>query len=203
MRKLNCRARSSQQMVFYFFNQKLFRTGIITSIMNNRFLILIDGMTGAGKTTTTKLLADKFPRTAILGMDRIKRFVSDFERGERDNTIAREIVFTLTDKYLDLGLSVIIEQPFKTSEEISAYEALANKYKVVCFKFQLFVSPEIAYSRVINRQKDKEDKVPEERIQRNISLFKNREDLGFVVIDTSTQDEKGAFDIILKTIRSN
>lgn len=167
--------------------------------MNNRFLILLDGMTGAGKTTTTNLLSKNLPRTAIIGMDRVKRFVSDFERGERDNKIAREIVCTLAGKYLDLGLSVIIDQPF-TLEEIKTYEELADKHSLEIFKFQIFADPEIAYSRVINRQKDKEDKVPEERIQRNISLFQKRDDLGFILIDTSLLPEDEASKVILRSV---
>jgi predicted kinase len=164
------------------------------------FLLLLDGMTGAGKTTTTKLLAKKLPRTAIIGMDKIKKFISDFERGERDNTIARDIVLLMTKKYFDHGLSVIVDQPFKTQEEIIQYENLAKEYSLKCYKFQLFASPEVAFSRVVNRQKDLEDKVPEERVQRNISLFQKRDHLDFIIIDTSDLDENVASELILEKI---
>lgn len=167
--------------------------------MNKQSLILLDGMTGAGKTTATRILSEKMPRTAIIGMDRVKRFVSDFERGERDNKIAREIVLTLASKYLDLGLSVIVDQPF-TAEEVEVYQSLADKHALPIFKFQLFAKPEVAYARVIDRQKDKADKVPEERIQRNISLFNDRADLGFTVIDTSDLNENGASEIMLNAL---
>jgi hypothetical protein len=44
-----------------------------------KFLLLLDGMTGAGKTATSDILSEKLTRTAIISMDKIKTFVSDFE----------------------------------------------------------------------------------------------------------------------------
>ena len=61
--------------------------------MNKPFLIIIDGMTGSGKTTVSNMLSKNIPRLAIIGMDKVKRFISDFERGEKDNAIAKDIVF--------------------------------------------------------------------------------------------------------------
>ena len=77
--------------------------------MKQPFLLIIDGMTGAGKTTVSKSLSENIPRVAIIGMDKVKRFISDFERCERDNKIARDIVFEMTKKYLDNNISVIVE----------------------------------------------------------------------------------------------
>ena len=158
-------------------------------------------MTGSGKTTIARLLAKKLPRTAVIGMDKVKRYISDFERGERDNTIARDVVFEMTKTYFEHNISVIVEQPFKNNEEIKKYERLAVKYKLNCYKFQLFSSPEIAYARVVNRQQDLKDKCPKERIKRNISLFKKNNNMGFVVIDTSNLGEKKVSNLIFKEIK--
>lgn len=157
-------------------------------------------MTGSGKTTVSRILSEHLPRTAIIGMDRVKRFVSDFERGTRDNTIARDVVLVMAEKYLELGLSVIVEQPFKSAEEISIYENLAAKYALPCHKVQLFVSPEVAFARVINRQESRENKVPEERIRRNISLYEDKSGVGFKVIDTTEQVPAAVAKIILDDI---
>jgi predicted kinase len=154
--------------------------------MGKTFLLLIDGMTGSGKTEVSKLLSEKTPRVAVIGMDKVKRFVSDFKRGERDNTIARDIVFEMAKKYLDYGISVIIEQTFRPKDkELKKYEDLARDYLVPIHKVQLFTDSEIALKRVLDRQKDWEIKVPENRIKRNISFFSSKENDGFFVIDTS------------------
>jgi len=169
--------------------------------MRDQFVLLIDGMTGSGKTTATQYLAQHLPRTAIIGFDKIKRFVTDFERGTRDNAIAREVTYVMAQKYLDLGLSLIVDQPISDPSEVVRYEELAQKHSLPCHKFQLFAAPNIAYSRVIERQKDREHKVPEERIQRNIGLFQKKDDLGFTLIDTSELIAGQAGEMILKAIR--
>ncbi|MCD4760486.1 ATP-binding protein [bacterium] len=166
-----------------------------------KFLLLLDGMTGAGKTTISKLLAKQLPRTAIIGMDKIKRLISDFERCPKDNAIAKKIIFEMTKKYLDLGLAVIVEQPLKSVNEINTYEKLAKKYSLPCYKFQLFTNSDTALNRVINRQKDWEIKVPEERIKHNISFYQDRSKLGFEVIDTSDLKPEEVAKIILDKIK--
>lgn len=167
--------------------------------MKQPFLLLIDGMTGAGKTTVSGLLSKEIPRLAVIGMDRVKRFISDFERWERDNWIAKDVVFEMTKKYLDYDISVIVEQPFKTYEELKRYEEISAKYKVPLYKVQLFTSPEIALNRVLNRQKNLEFKISEERIKRNIAYFEKK-DNGFLVIDTSDITSEEVKKMILKIL---
>lgn len=153
--------------------------------MKKSFLLLIDGMTGSGKTTVSNLLSERTPRVATIGMDKVKRFISDFERCEKDNAIARDIIFEMTKKYLDHNISVIVDQPIKTEDELKRYEDIARKYSAPIYKVQLFTTPKLAFERVIKRQENREIKVPKERIKRNISLFKNKKDKGFFIIDTS------------------
>jgi len=158
--------------------------------MNNQYILLLSGMTGAGKTTTTKLLKTKLERTAIIGFDKVKWFLSDFERGLHDNGIAKDIVESMARTYIKHDLSVVIEHPL-TQEELDRYENLAKELNLPLYKVQLYTTPEEAFKRVIKRQRDIENKVPEERILRNISLFKSREDEGFTTInttDTSTEE---------------
>ncbi|KKW41526.1 MAG: hypothetical protein UY91_C0015G0014 [Parcubacteria group bacterium GW2011_GWB1_55_9] len=134
----------------------------------SQFLVLIDGMSGGGKTTVTRLLAEKLPRTAIVGFDKIKKFVSDFERGVRDNQVAREVTMVMVQKYLDLGLSVIIEHPFKNEEEIDFYTKVASEREIPCHKFQLHADPSIALERVVKRTKENKGDLAEERARHNI-----------------------------------
>ena len=148
------------------------------------FVLLIDGMTGAGKTSVSKLLSTKLPRTAIIGLDKVKFFISDFERGDRDNGIARTIIREMTKIYLDNQISVVIEQPFK-SEEVDMYESVAKLHSVSIYKVQLFTTPEVALNRVATRQNDWGIQVPEEHIKRNIAYFKSKEERGFKQIDTT------------------
>lgn len=170
--------------------------------MQKQFLILLDGMTGSGKTTTASFIFQKLPRTAWIGMDKVKRFISDFEKGKRDNKIAKDIIFEMTKKYLELGISVIVDQPVKDEEELAKYENLVKEFGVECYKFQLFTTPEIAFNRVKERQgkKDPTTWSTDERIKNNITYFKKRDAQGFICIDTTNLNEKEASDLILKEI---
>jgi len=170
--------------------------------MKKRFLLIIDGMTGSGKTTAAMLLSKHFPRVAIIGMDKVKRFISDFKRGERDNLIAREIIFEMTRKYFEHNIAVILDQSFKSDKELKLYEKLAHKYSFPIYKVQLYTTPKLAMERVQFRQQDWANKIPEERIKRNISLFKNKQEDGFIVIDTTKISSKKVVNKILKLFNS-
>ena len=106
----------------------------------------------------------------------------------------------MVQKYLDLGLSVIIEHPFKTEEEIDSYTEIANKRHIPIHKFQLHADPNVALQRVVNRTKENNGDLTEERARRNISLFQPRGHLGFNVIDTTDVKPQDIAEIVLKEI---
>ncbi len=166
-----------------------------------KFILLVDGMSGAGKSTTVSYLASDLPRTAIIGFDKIKRFISDFKRGTKDNVISRKITHAMARKYLELGLSVIVEQSFKTPQEISWYEDLAKEHNIPCVKYQIHSDPDEALRRVIKRTKENNGDLPESRAKRNINLFSSRESIGFTLIDTTNQSHEYASEIIMRQIK--
>lgn len=169
--------------------------------MKTPFLLLLDGMTGSGKTTATSLLANTLPRTAIIGMDRVKRFLSDFERGTKDNTIARNVVFSMTEAYLHHSISVIVDQPIKTQTELAAYENLAETSDIPLYKIQLHTDPNDALERVLSRQEGSKHQLPEDHIRRNISLYKDRSEDGFIVIETTSKSKEEVAENILSIIQ--
>lgn len=150
------------------------------------FLLLLDGMTGSGKTTTSKLLAQKIPRLATIGLDKVKLFISDFERGDRDNNIGRNIIVEMTKIYLTNNISVVIDQPIK-SDEVSMYENIAKKYSVPIYKIQMFANPEVAFKRITERMKSWDKPTSEEQVHKNIAFFKSKKDSDFHQIDTTTK----------------
>ncbi len=180
----------------------LYNNYVITYLTMKKFLLLIDGMSGAGKSTTAGFLARELPRTAIVGFDKIKRFISDFKRGTRDNAISREVSIAMTQRYLELGMSVMVEQSFKSEQEIMAYEKLAKQNNIPCIKFQIHCNPEEALRRVIDRTARNNGDLPESRAKRNISLYNSRESLGFIQIDTTNKPPDYAFETIIQKIEN-
>lgn len=169
--------------------------------MQKPFLLLLDGMTGAGKTTVSAILSKNIPRVANIGIDRVKLFISDFERGDRDNNIAREIVLSMTKIYFESGISVIVEQPIKTLE-VPLFEEIAKKYSIPVYKVQLFTSPDVSFERIVERMKTWEKPTSEEQVRKNIASYKSKENLGFVQIDTTSIDSLSAAEKILSILNS-
>lgn len=165
------------------------------------FLLLLDGMTGAGKTTASESLSKQIPRLATIGIDRVKLFISDFQRDNGDNDIAREIIISMTKIYFDHGISVVIDQPIR-SQEVEIFEDIAKKYSVPIYKVQLFTSPEIAFERIIERMKTWANPTSEEQLRKNIAFFKSKKDVGFTQIDTTSLETNQVVEQILKLINS-
>jgi adenylate kinase family enzyme len=164
--------------------------------MKTPFLLLLDGMTGSGKSTVAKLLSEKIPRLAHIGLDQVKLNISDYERGDRDNDIGRDIVLAMTKIYLSNGISVVIDQPIKTAE-IEKFEEISNAYSAQLHKVQFFLSPEVAFERIIERMKTWEKPTSEEQVKKNIAFFKSKKDLGFIQFDkTHTTSEEAAEEIL-------
>jgi adenylate kinase family enzyme len=155
--------------------------------MQTPFLLLLDGMTGSGKTTISNKLAEKIPRLALIGLDKVKLFISDFERGDRDNNIGRDIIVEMTKIYLANSISVVVDQPIKSSE-ISVYEDIAKKYSVPIYKIQMFASPDVAFERIVKRMKSWDKPTSEEQVLKNIEHFKSKKDSDFYQIDTTTKN---------------
>ena len=75
-----------------------------------KFLILIDGPMGSGKTTTSKLVNARLPDTARIALPDVKRLVPNFRENDKTLAVVRDVVQAMMEKYLEHGISVIVEQ---------------------------------------------------------------------------------------------
>jgi predicted kinase len=167
-----------------------------------KFMIIIEGPMGSGKTTVGKLLHPQLPRTAMLGIDRIKFFLSDFERGERDNTISDAVVREMCKEYIRRGINILIPQGFWKKEYIEPYLKLAEESGLQTFVYQLTAPREVLLERIHARPKPELAKtpVPEERILKNLHSWEdNRYELG-KILDTTSLTSDEIVQIILKDI---
>ena len=78
-----------------------------------KFLLLIHGPMGSGKTTLSNVLHNKLKPSALVGLDYIKWFVSGYKRSKANNKMTRNVVFAMVNEYLHQGVSVILEQALK------------------------------------------------------------------------------------------
>lgn len=148
-----------------------------------KFIIIIDGPMGSGKTTIGKLLCTELKRTAMLSTDRIKFFISDFERGERDNSISAAVLMQMCKEYIKHGVNLLLPQAFWKMEYLEPYLKLAKENNLKLFIYQLEGPRELLLERIKNRPKPELAKTPvsEERVMQNLKTWEdNRYQLGKV-----------------------
>lgn len=158
-----------------------------------KFLIIIDGPMGSGKTTIGKLVHTQLPRTAILSTDAIKFFISDFERGERDNAISAAVLMQMCKEYIKHDINILLPQAFWRIEYIEPYMKLAEENGLQFFAYQLEGSRKLLLERIHNRPTPAAAKtpVPEERILNNLKTWENnRYGLGKIFnVDTLNSEQ--------------
>ena len=151
------------------------------------FLLLIDGPKGSGKTAAAEILHQRFPRTALLGMDRIKWSMSDFKRNRRNNTIIYDVVKAMAGAFLDQGVNVIVEQGFREGLA-NEFLVIGKKHKARMFIVSLTAPRSVLLVRVKRRMKTRQatsrPPIAWSRVQRNMRIQAARPPLGGPVIDT-------------------
>ncbi len=169
------------------------------------FLLLLDGPTGAGKTTSSEIVHTKFPGTALIGMDRIKWSVSSFKRDDRNNEKINVIVLEMARAFLGQGYNVIVEQGFREGWA-QQYQQLGRELTVKTITVQLQVPRAVLLQRIAkrNRQPHPSDKprVPQSRVLRNIRKQLNKPAIESVKIDSSSWGPDKVADEIVTLIRS-
>ena len=168
---------------------------------NNPFLILIDGPMGSGKTTVSKILHSKLKRTSYIGLDRIKRYISDFRRNPTDNEISRNVVLVMTGEYLKQGISVIVEQGMR-EEYIRLLKKVAKKHKAKCFIYQLDAPKKLLQERVLKRTKLlKKPIISKSRIERKYKIYLNSKYGHTTIFDSEKLSSESIANKILKEVK--
>jgi predicted kinase len=168
---------------------------------HQKFLLIIDGPMGSGKTTVSTLLHKKLKRTAHIGLDRIKWLISDFKKVTADNDIVRNIILAMTKEYLRQGINVIVEQGM-TKERIENLTKIAKKYDARLLGYQLDAPKEVLFNRIAERQKlNKKTTVSKARIERNYQFHLQNKYTGLVLLDTEKLNAQQIANRILKDIR--
>lgn len=175
-----------------------------------QFLLLVDGPMGAGKSTVADLVQQKMKGTALIGLDRVKFFVSGFIRNKRNNARAYRITEVMAAEYLKLGLNVIVEQGFYL-KDVLFYEKLARRNRATLLLVERTAPREKLLERISKRRKERISRgikpklkpIAPTRLMRNLRWADTKERASFVrVLDTTTATPQELAAGILKKIRS-
>ncbi|MFA6397912.1 MAG: AAA family ATPase [Candidatus Paceibacterota bacterium] len=166
------------------------------------FIVLITGPMGSGKTTVSKILHSKLKRTALISLDHIKKFISDFKRETKDNEISRNVILAMTKEYLRQNISVIIEQALSLGQ-INKFQKIADKYKANYFVYQLDAPRKILEKRIKQRTEiPGKQKVSKERIVKNYNFHLENKYSKAIILDSEKLTPEKIASLIIKDVKN-
>lgn len=163
-------------------------------------VIIISGPPAAGKSSVSRALAEKFPKSAYLDIDLFKDMIIggnvapwDPEGPEQFKLVEKNFL-AITKNFLDEGFVVVINYVFN-DEQVKQYNELFGDV----YGFLLLPSMEILKKRDLERDATGE---MQERIEVLYSEFANAEHKMLKVIDSSNQTLDETVDKIFKQLDS-
>jgi predicted kinase len=142
---------------------------------------------GVGKTTLSRLLQEKIPRTALISYDQVKWFLADFNADETDFELTFRVEKAIIREYLASGINVILDKAFTDSKLIDEIKMLADELSAETLTYQLETPLEIAQDRVIKRPPSRKRAEPPspEKVARSFERYHENKHLDAKIIDTS------------------
>ena len=140
--------------------------------MKKPFLIFIDGPMGSGKTTITKLLNEELPDTARIAFPDIKRLIPNYKENEKTIPIIKQVMKVMIDKYLEHGVSVVVEQVTR-QEGIELLKEIAEKHNAAFFAYRMNAPRDVRWERVQERTRQmmEVDILPKSKIEELYGYF--------------------------------
>lgn len=170
------------------------------------FLLIIDGPMGSGKSTIAKLLHPTLPRTAWVGVDRIKWFATNIKRSVKDNAMAYSVALAMADTYARHGMNIFFAQAFMKERGIPVDPifALAKKYSMRLFIYRLTAPHKILLARALARPQASLAKTPltKSRILMNLRVYAKQPRLPVPIFDSSKLSAEQIVAIIQKNTLS-
>ncbi|MDB5204669.1 MAG: hypothetical protein JWP09_697 [Candidatus Taylorbacteria bacterium] len=161
------------------------------------------GPAGVGKSTRAELLQTELSFTAHIGVDRIKRFISEFRTIPSHNKVSKRVINSMASEYLKNNISVIVEQGM-TSEEIIVLKEIASTNNANFYVYRFEASREILKERVEERTgRLNKPTIPQEEIDFLYNIYKDNDYPNTRAFDTEKLSSQETVDLILKDLEMN
>ena len=115
-------------------------------------LIIINGPTGIGKSTVSKLLYEQNPKSFLLNIDEVRRNISHYaEHREESLALSHAISRSMIRTVFENGKDVILEKCMIRAGVIDGYRAVAEEFSAEIHEFILWAPKEFVMERADTR----------------------------------------------------
>ena len=169
---------------------------------DNLFLIVLHGPMGVGKTAVADVLHGEIENMAHFGVDHIKWLISDGKTNPERKRVSEHMVKIMTNEYLKLGTSVLVEQAF-TKREIDDLRNIAKENKVRFLIYKLEADKETAQKRVMERTRTlRKPVIPINHIEVSFNNYNENKSTDGTLINTEEMTMREIADQILNDLNS-
>lgn len=166
-----------------------------------KFILILCGRQGSGKTTLADLLHNELSYTAHIGVDHIKRFISEFRNIPSHLLVSKKVINAMTAEYIKNEVSVIVEQNVSQAE-IEILEQLAKDLGVDFFVYKLEASEEVLKERITERtEKLNKPIIPQEELDEQKTVFDENNYPFARLIDSGLLELREKANLILKDLK--
>lgn len=115
-------------------------------------LIIINGPTGIGKSTISKMIHNDLAISFLLAMDEQRRYISKYQEYRIDSRdLVRDLSLGIIDTYLQTGHDVIVDAVITDSVFMEKIIAIGTKYDATILEFILNSDQETLIARAADR----------------------------------------------------
>lgn len=173
--------------------------------------IMLNGMSGAGKSTVARTLHEYLPLSVMVPNYYVRMMISGYKDYRKESG---EMMFKLTEglleKGLELGSNVIVDQKthdnFEGESVVDDYIKIAKEKGAEVYEIILMVEKDEAEKRIRDRGFTSKSLLNEDNVKRNVDKFyENMKKFiesrnNPIIIDTTNLSKKEVFDEIKKVV---
>lgn len=165
-----------------------------------RYLILIDGPKGSGKSTLSELLKSNLSNTEFFSLDNERKFIEKTDSRDNDNKKAFEMIIEKLEKVFEQNKNAVVDCGISSDERVSVLDEISKRYGINVYKFSLIAPYDVLYSRVQERDKQRGKVFDKGRFEYTFNAQQSKSFDDFSIIDSSKLSPQEIFEIVYSKI---